>query len=278
MDRVQLIFVLSGIFMILGGSIIAIQAENPKPNKFEENKTEMVDNSSDEVHDVVNKSERYIQNFFAKNKTWKVENESNINYNRSIYEVTRFNQEKTTRKQLERAWKLYNNTFNSAKENNWFNYDKAKDDEFNNTFSVDHYVNLKNYRDEESLNPDKPEFLIFMNNTDNEKVLAGVMYMKSGVDKEGRQVGGPLTLWHYHTYPREKCYYNGFAASRTPSCPENYYSDRSPEMIHVWFVDHPGKTFGTNMYVPKESLDKGPQKMNKSEFTTEQIKLHGGLK
>lgn len=213
-----------------------------------------------------NNSKRYIRNFFKQNITWLEEKNKNINYSRNIYEITRFKGEIPSKKHIEDAWNLYRSTYESAKNNSWFDYHEAKEDEFNNTYSVDHYVNLDYYRDEATLKPERPEFLIFRNNSEGEKVLAGVMYMLNDVNEEGRQIGGPITKWHYHTYPDSNCYYNGFAASTEDVCPDSYYSKKSPEMLHVWFIDHPGGTFATNMYVPDKALNSGAEMMNKSEF------------
>lgn len=221
-------------------------------------------------------SERKIAGYFNRSGEWQEEDEANLSSTGMIYEIDRFRDAGVKNVHVENAWTLYNRTYEAAERKEWFNYSKAKKDEFNNPDSVDHYVNVDYFRDNETLNPEKPEFLMFRNNSNGTKVLVGVMFMQNDVDAHGRQIGGSITKWHYHVYEQYNCYYNGYTPSRTADCPDSYYSNVSPEMIHVWFVDHVEGVFATNMYVPKEEVDKGPQKMNKSEFIREMRTRYGG--
>jgi hypothetical protein len=98
--------------------------------------------------------------------------------------------------------------------------------------------------------------------------LWGVMYMINSVEKEGQQVAGPLTKWHYHTYSDKTCYYNGYpiGGRDLENCPDKYKSYSSPEMVHVWFIDHPEGVFATEMSVGRQAAKSSNDKMTKSEF------------
>lgn len=221
-------------------------------------------------------SEREIKSYLNGTGEWRDEDKVNLSYTGMIYEIDRFRNAGVKNVHVENAWTLYNRTYEAAEKEGWFNYSKAKKDGFDNPDSPDHYVNVDYFRDNETLNPERPEFLMFRNNSNGTKVLVGVMYMQNDVDAEGRQVGGSITQWHYHAYDQYDCYYNGYAYSRTPDCPDSYYSNVSPEMIHVWFVEHAEGIFATNMYIPKENVNAGPSKLDKSEFVREMRMRHGG--
>lgn len=221
-------------------------------------------------------SERKIAGYINTSGEWKDEDEVNLSYTGMIYEIDRFRDAGVKDVHVENAWTLYNRTYEAAERKGWFNYSKAKEDGFDNPDSPDHYVNVDYFRDNETLNPEKPEFLMFRNNSNGTQVLVGVMFMQNDVDEHGRQIGGSITKWHYHAYDQYDCYYNGYAYSRTADCPESYYSNVSPEMLHVWFVEHKEGIFATNMYVPAEEVNDGPKKLNKSEFVREVRMRHGG--
>ena len=115
------------------------------------------------------------------------------------------------------------------------------------------------------------------------------MYLQPlGSNTEGEQIGGPLTVWHYHPVRTEGRthnvpFYIRELVNRSKSINstdeffritgvefkniEDYIENRrrTSEMIHVWFVEHPEGPFGTSMSVPVENLEK-PEKMSKEEF------------
>lgn len=254
--------VLIGIITAAGNSLTLNETKTPKNTLIE---NENLYNTLNKSNMSQKYSERHIRELRSNNDTWKEENNSKINYTYKMYEVTRFNRKVPSRHQIDRAWRLYNRTFEFAKRNELFEYENARNQGFKNKFSSTHFVNIGHYRDNSTLDPNEPEFLIYKNNSDNERMLAGVMYMQNGVKNQGKQVGGPLTLWHYHTYPEKRCFYTGYAESKIENCPEKYISDVSPEMLHVWFIEKEGGVFETKMYVPNgKSLE--PRKLSKSEF------------
>ena len=268
MRKISLILSAVSIFLLLALSSVSEipQTHSDKLNNFF---MESGIDSSNSIFDKgyrENRSERYIRNSFEKDAEWVREKEKEIDLQGNLYDVNRYTTEDSDGVYLENAWRLYNRTYENAREQGWLDLKKAKQDGFNNTYSVDHYVNTDYYRDDQTLNPSKPEFLMFRKNSTGSNILVGVMYMLNDVETEGKQVGGPLTKWHYHTFEEQKCYYSGYSISLTDNCPDQYYSNKSPEMLHVWFVEHPEGVFATDMAVSLREVDSGNDKMNQSEF------------
>lgn len=98
------------------------------------------------------------------------------------------------------------------------------------------------------------------------KILAGFMYRVEDRNESGRQIGGPVTRWHYHTYPRKTCltFTGPMNAEDCPGSAQKTHHSR--EMIHVWFVDHPESQFATGMYLPPEVVGERPELMSKKQF------------
>ena len=202
------------------------------------------------------------------------------------YEVTHYPNTEPTAEHINSSWRLYNRTYEAAKRNGWFNYENAVEEDYIDYVLTDgrHHYNTSYYLDGEALNPEKPESLIYYEDPENKsnQILAGVMYQN--IKKEGRQIGGPLTIWHYHPITswklerlnevirRETKYksYRQILNDSYENVPEDR-SDRTGMMIHVWFVEHPRGPFGTGMSVPSDSLE-NPTKMSKDEFEARMMK------
>ena len=76
------------------------------------------------------------------------------------------------------------------------------------------------------------------------------MYLVEDHFARGPQVGGPSTVWHYHIFPMVRCFHEGVpkAFPQTDgTCHKGIPTNRSPEMLHVWFVDRPEGVFATPM-------------------------------
>jgi hypothetical protein len=108
-----------------------------------------------------------------------------------------------TDEELERLWTLYRESFEAAAREGWFVYSNA----IRAGFSYDendptHYPNERNLSDDRDLAPDRPEFLMFYPDPDDEseKILVGVMFQKSTFDAHGEQIGGSVSRWHKHIY------------------------------------------------------------------------------
>jgi hypothetical protein len=177
----------------------------------------------------------------------------------TILEVTRFpDPAEPTPGQERAANELVGATFDAAMRHGWFDFAQASRDGFELMFGDKiHYAQLENIRDDRILDPEKPEFLLYYDTAAGKK-LAGVMFLVREPRERGPQIGGPLTVWHYHFWVRERCLLDGLllVADRRfdGTCPAGEPTDRSPEMIHVWFLDHPEGPFATRMSLPPKVL------------------------
>jgi hypothetical protein len=115
-----------------------------------------------------------------------------------------------------------------------------------------HFANLDHVTDGEVLDPERPEFLMY----DGDGDLLAAMFLAESNQAAGPQFGGPLTTWHYHP-AGPSCWDGGglLPASEEPTgegeCPGDLiYSERSPEMLHVWVVDHDDGPFSSDMVSP----------------------------
>ena len=109
--------------------------------------------------------------------------------------------------------------------------------------------------DDRFLDPDHPEFLMYYD-VPGGKQLVGYMYMVP-LGQEGLQIGGPLTRWHYHLWATPSCILNGRVSVGRPvtgKCAEGQPSQKSPEMLHVWLVDHPDGRFASKMSLPRSLM------------------------
>jgi hypothetical protein len=174
------------------------------------------------------------------------------------YEVTRFpNQTQPTPGQRRQAEALIERSRESAARHGWFEYESAVKDGFTQLPLDDiHYVNAAYALDDVQLDPDRPEFLLFMD-TPAGKRLAAFMFLTRGPDDHGEQVGGPLTIWHYHAWSKPVCLVErrivAALADTYGRCTTGVPVNRSPEMMHVWLLKSaPGGPFSTSMTLTDE--------------------------
>ncbi len=208
-----------------------------------------------------------------------------------LYEITRYPEKEPTKQNYEQAWRLYNQTYEAAEKNGWFNHTNAREDGFKR-LDYFHWLKTEFYFDNETLNPEKPETLIYydppenlkedLELNDSDKILAGVMFFSTSLEKHGEQFAGPLSLWHTHPRLRKFCYksyLNLHVSFDEYECPENSkIKQRDPEMIHIWFAKNPEGPFSSGIgslsidqlrtiaYQNKTKSDLKPDKMNKTEF------------
>jgi hypothetical protein len=204
----------------------------------------------------------YISEYGGSERSWRPEevlDAKSLKRPMVTIEVTRFaGQEKPTPEQQRAADELVRRTLQAAKERGWFEFEQAGKDDFQLMHADPiHHGNMDYILDDAVLDPEKPEFLLYYDTAKGKK-LAGVMYLVSKPDERGPQVGGPLTIWHYHAWQKAKCLLNGMVVVTEPSadgsCMVGEPSNRSPEMMHVWFLDHPNGPFSTKMSLPPELL------------------------
>ena len=87
---------------------------------------------------------------------------------------------------------------------------------------VHHYLNTALRNDDATLDPERPESILYGRTPTGDLFPVGAMYMMSQVGETGPAVGGCITPWHSHGFP--------FAAP----------GQQSVEMMHVWTVALPG--------------------------------------
>ncbi|HKQ97019.1 MAG TPA: hypothetical protein VJV75_04015 [Candidatus Polarisedimenticolia bacterium] len=176
-----------------------------------------------------------------------------------MLEVSRFPGVEPTPAQKQAAEEMVKRCYAAAEKHGWYDFAKATADGFKLKVSDDtHYNNIDNLFDDRVLDPDRPEYLMYYDSPDG-KVLAGFMFVPRSNTEEGPQFGGPLTRWHYHTWGSPICLVKGIYDTGAPvdgKCDMGAPSYRSPEMLHVWLLDHPQGPFATGMGLSDALIDR----------------------
>ena len=201
-------------------------------------------------------------------REWKVETvlrpEPQASPSMLMFEVNRFPNRNPTRVEIFRARKLGQASFRAARANGWLDIEKARADGFEPFFGdPTHFVKNEYLRDEAVVNPNRPEYLMYYPDPENagKKILVGVMYRVRKPLDHGPQIGGPMTLWHYHVWKEEVAYcVDEFYAivgekDAAGDCSAGDPAHYSPEMLHVWFVKHPRGPFSALMSLPPKTVD-----------------------
>lgn len=183
---------------------------------------------------------------------WKIET-SQIPERPGIYEVTRYPDSQPTWEQRRSADELIEQSIEAAQKNGWFDYETGLEDGYRlMTGNKTHYVNDAFLADDRVLDPERPEFLMYYETPTGTR-LTGAMFVTETLEERGAQIGGPLTVWHFHIWPRKVCIFNNVVVKHDRDCP-GVRTKKGPEMIHVWFVDRPGGAFNSSMSLPPELL------------------------
>lgn len=178
-----------------------------------------------------------------------------------IWEVSQYGPTvEPTENQRRAAQSLIERSYTSARTHGWFDADTGTADGYAPMHhSVTHWANERYILDDVLLDPERPEFLMYYQ-TPRGLALAGYMFLVNTPLARGPQVGGPLTVWHYHVWAAPRCLLSGLLIVDMPqdgACPRGEQRSRSPEMLHVWLVDHPQGPFGTRMDIPSDVLLSG---------------------
>ena len=178
-----------------------------------------------------------------------------------MLEVTRFAGVDPTPEQKKAADDLVRRCHESAEKHGWYDFAKGTADGFKLKVSDEtHYNNIDFLFDDNVLDPDRPEYLMYYDAPNGKgKVLAGFMFVPRSNTEEGPQIGGNLTRWHYHTWPKPICLVKGILDTgpvKDGKCETGSPATRSPEMMHVWLLDHPQGPFATAMYLPQDLLER----------------------
>jgi len=161
-----------------------------------------------------------------------------------------------TAEERQRADDLVARSRAAAERHGWLDFKNAVDAGYELIFADhQHYVHRDYLLDDRVLDPDRPEFVMYYETPRGPK-LAGFMYMVDRPDARGPQIGGPLTLWHYHVWPQPVCLFERRYPIGLPDaagqCAAGAPGGKSPEMMHVWFVEHPEGPFSTSMHLSPE--------------------------
>jgi hypothetical protein len=89
--------------------------------------------------------------------------------------------------------------------------------------------------DGRTLDPARPETLVYWRGPQDRLVLVGVMYTAPRGTR-GPAVGGPITRWHDHESCRDPATRAKLSRPVDGACPEGQVFRRSGEMMHVWFT------------------------------------------
>lgn len=171
------------------------------------------------------------------------------------YEVTAHPCRRPTAEEVRAAQDLWDRSLQAAVSRGWFDVAKAEADGFHIGHPGEriHYVHDEHMVDDGVLVPERPEFLVVFEAKTGERLLAGFMYMLPDVRARGPQIGGPLTVWHYHIMDLH-CWRDGLVVARPDAagrCATGVPSRRTPEMLHVWFFDRKHGPFASDMKPPK---------------------------
>lgn len=178
-----------------------------------------------------------------------------------IWEVSRFSPGGEPSPEQKRfSEDLVARSFAAAEKNGWMDFEKGTRAGYIKLFGDrHHYVNKEYILDDAILDPERPEFLMYYDRPEGKK-LVGFMFLARKPDEKGPQVGGPRTVWHYHIWADKICLLNGLMVVGLPdeegACTQGNPGHRSPEMMHIWLVDHPSGPFGTEMRIDPNLLGK----------------------
>lgn len=156
--------------------------------------------------------------------------------------------------------------FEVAEAKGWFDRSKAIADGFLTPGSDNrHHRNDAYVLDSIQLDPARPEYLMYYPdpNREGEQALTGFMFLAESRKARGHQFAGPLAIWHYHKYANARCWAGrgllsmGMADDNGRCSTGSVPLHRSPEMVHVWLLDHPRGPFSSGMTLPKSVLRTG---------------------
>ena len=157
-----------------------------------------------------------------------------------------------TPEQLQWAEDIRRRGWEVALKNGWFDIEKAKRDGFELQWSDrEHYVHRDYMFDDDVLNIEKPEFLIYLDSPRG-KLLIGYMFYTRKLEDRGPTPFGPLGAWHFHPWGgRGYCAIEQILPVSRPDeqgqCAQGERVNRSAEMLHVYLIDHPLGTFADSM-------------------------------
>ena len=175
-----------------------------------------------------------------------------------IWEVTQYPENEQTPEQKQAAEDLVRRSYEAAEKMGWTQFEASVRGGYMGMFQDDiHYANEEYILDDAVLDPERPEFLMYYR-SGGKRILVGFMYLVGEPLAEGPQIGGGETVWHYHVWSRKNCLLGELLVVGLPDengvCRRGSLAYRSPEMMHVWLVDHPDGPFTSNMAMDRDLL------------------------
>jgi len=176
-----------------------------------------------------------------------------------IWELSSFVGRAPSEAQEKAAERLYRESLAAAHARGWFDFQAGMKDGYKLLHGDKrHYFNEEYLYDDRLLDPERPEFLMYFGPPEGHK-LAGRLVSVRHPRERGPQIGGAKTAWHYHVWSEGMCLVKGLLSvgpvPPTGSCARGTATHRSPEMLHVWFLDHPGGRFATSMWLKPAQLE-----------------------
>ncbi len=209
--------------------------------------------------------ERWVRRILPFDPTWRPESVVPAEPQKSpgmvIWEVSNFAPDTPpTAEQRSAADDLVERCYQAAVKNGWLDFAKGLSDGYELLYKDRrHYANWEFIRDGRVFDPERPEFLMYYG-TPQGKKLAGFMFYPDTALDRGPQLGGPLTIWHWHVWNQTGCLVEGLLnvgiADENGRCERGTPTNRSPEMVHVWLIDHPDGPFSTNMSIEPAAFQK----------------------
>lgn len=214
---------------------------------------------------------RYIRRFVPFPTEWELVSREPTRPEQGIMEIWEVSQypsgAQPTLEQQEAADQLIEDCERAVAKHGWEDFEKARADGFKllTNDRGGHYYNLEYVTDDIVLDPERPEFLMYYGTPQGMRLVGFMFYVAELMDR-GPQIGGPLTVWHYHLFSRAVCRLGLrrrvrgqdllplAEADERGRCALGVPIHRGPEMLHVWLIDHPLGPFGTRMHIPPEIL------------------------
>lgn len=180
-----------------------------------------------------------------------------------IWEVSEVDPDvRETPEQIDAANAFKQRCFQIALDRGWF--DRAngmRDGYFIAGHDKWHYRNDEYVLDGITLDPERPEYLMYHRVKDGGYALTGFMFLADAPESRGPQIAGPLSVWHYHIWKKPRCYAQDLLTAgvvdENGECEEGVGRHRSSEMLHVWLFDHPLGMFTSGMMLPPRILKPG---------------------
>ncbi len=131
---------------------------------------------------------------------------------------------------------------------------------------VEHYINWELINDDDYLNPDMPESLVYNVYSGGKKELVSAMFMlpDSVGLTEVPNIGGPLMQWHIHDNlcfsPGDHPTVSGITTADA-GCPDGLTKFRPAPMIHVWITKHPCGPFAALEGIGAGTIAEGEERL-----------------